>query len=388
MHTHTHARTHTCTHTHTLTHAHTYTHLLGASVQLLTSPDNVLIRIYFQDEHTKQAFHAYPELICMDATYELLELRFPVYIMLVEDGNGQGEIVAVFLLQEETEDSIKSMIGIFKEHNPHWQATHVLMADKDMTEREVMAAEFPCANLLICLFHTFRSFRREVSVDKMGITSGQRAMCLEILQQLAYATTEEGYNDLYIRFCDSAPPSVVSYFNAQWHPIHNQWVMGMKYKTGNFLNGTNNRLEALNQKLKLFITRYSFLEEFIEKFFLILRVMRSERDHKAALVAQKVPVAFHSEYSHPDSLKYMNYLTPYAYHYIAKQLELKDKVRLQQKEGDMYEIRSSEGRTVVVTKSNCECASWLSMKLPCRHKLATRSLLGMALFDESLCSQC
>ena len=167
MHTHTHARTHTCTHTHTLTHAHMHTHLLGASVQLLTSPDNVLIRIYFQDEHTKQVFHAYSELICMDATYELLELRFPVYIMLVEDGNSQCEIVAVFLLQEETEDSIKSMIGIFKEHNPHWQATHVLMADKDMTEREVMAAEFPCANLLICLFHTFWLFRREVSVDKM-----------------------------------------------------------------------------------------------------------------------------------------------------------------------------------------------------------------------------
>ena len=75
--------------------------------------------IYFQDEHMKQVFHAYPELICMYTTYKLLELRFPVYIMLVEDGNGQSKIVAVFLLQEETEDFIKSMIGIFKEHNPH-----------------------------------------------------------------------------------------------------------------------------------------------------------------------------------------------------------------------------------------------------------------------------
>lgn len=81
--------------------------------------------------------------------------------------------------------------------------------------------------------------------------------------------------------------------------------MGMKYKTGNFLNGTNNRLEALNQKLKSVITKYSSLEEFIEKFFLILRVMRSESDtiKLHLLHAQKVPVAFHSEYSHPDSLK-------------------------------------------------------------------------------------
>ena len=73
------------------------------------------------------------------------------------------------MLLEETEHTVKSMINIFKKYNPQWQATHVLMADKDMAEREVMAADFPSAKLLICLFHTFRSFRHEVAVDKMGI---------------------------------------------------------------------------------------------------------------------------------------------------------------------------------------------------------------------------
>ena len=61
----------------------------------------------------------------------------------------------------------------------------------------------------------------------------------------------------------------------------------MKYKTGNFLNGTNNKLECINQKLKSVIARYSSLEEFIDKFFLILRVLRSERDHKTAIVAER-----------------------------------------------------------------------------------------------------
>ena len=45
--------------------------------------------------------------------------------------------------------------------------------------------------------------------------------------------------------------------------------MGMKYSTGNFLNNTNNQLECINQKLKSVVSRYSSLEEFIEKFFLI-----------------------------------------------------------------------------------------------------------------------
>ena len=68
-------------------------------------------------------------------------------------------------------------------------------------------------------------------------------MCLEMLQQMAYATSEEGYSAIYSQFCSSAPSVVVDYVNANWHPIHKQWVMGMSYSTGNFLNGTNNRLE-------------------------------------------------------------------------------------------------------------------------------------------------
>ena len=79
--------------------------LLGATVEIVKSESDNLLGIYFQDEEMKQIFKAYPELVCIDSTYKLLELRFPVYIMLIEDGNGQSELVAVFLLLEETEVS-------------------------------------------------------------------------------------------------------------------------------------------------------------------------------------------------------------------------------------------------------------------------------------------
>lgn len=66
---------------------------------------------------------------------------------------------------------ITKIMDLFKKHNPRWTSIRVLMSDKDMTERETLAASFPESELLICLFHTFRSFRREVTVAKMGITS-------------------------------------------------------------------------------------------------------------------------------------------------------------------------------------------------------------------------
>ena len=296
-------------------------------MEVLVNDNNVLCGIYFQDENMKRIFAAYPELVCMDATYKLVNLQFPFYVLLVEDGNGQSEVAAAFLLLEETEVSILSVIEIFKRHNPSWELVRVLMTDKDLTERDVLAKSFPSAPLLICLYHTFRSFHREIAMDNMGITSGQRNCCVDMLQNMAYATSEEKYLELYTAFETTAPPPVLDYFNQQWHPIRHQWVMGMKYSTGNFLNGTNNRLESLNAKLKSVIARYSTLEEFVDNSFFLLRVLRSERDHKASTVIQKVPVTFHST-TDPVSLSYMQYLTSYAYNFLSKQMALKDKIKL------------------------------------------------------------
>ena len=62
----------------------------------------------------RDIFFAYPELVCVDAIYKLLELRFPVYVMLVEDGNGQSEIAATFMLLEENEVSIACMVDFLR----------------------------------------------------------------------------------------------------------------------------------------------------------------------------------------------------------------------------------------------------------------------------------
>ena len=57
-------------------------------VYVIVGNDNVLQGIYFQDHEMRQCFSSYPELVCVYATYKLIELRFPLYIMLVEDRNG------------------------------------------------------------------------------------------------------------------------------------------------------------------------------------------------------------------------------------------------------------------------------------------------------------
>ena len=121
-------------------------------MDVLLNEEKVFYGLFFQDTQMKQVFAAYPELLCMDATYKLLELRFPLYIILVEDGNGCSEVAAAFLLLEETEESLQKVMDIFKKRNRCWSSVRVIMTDKDINERDVLARSFPNSDLQIITF--------------------------------------------------------------------------------------------------------------------------------------------------------------------------------------------------------------------------------------------
>lgn len=77
----------------------------------------------------------------------------PLYLKMCIDGNGQGEIVLMYLTTTETEEAITKMVRAFKNINPQWEHTEVVISDKDFTERAVFQKEFPNAAL-----HNFACF--------------------------------------------------------------------------------------------------------------------------------------------------------------------------------------------------------------------------------------
>ena len=58
---------------------------------------------FFQNCIMKTAFSSYPELIMVDATYKLNEFSMPLYLLIV-DGNGQSEIIGMYLTSTETQE--------------------------------------------------------------------------------------------------------------------------------------------------------------------------------------------------------------------------------------------------------------------------------------------
>ena len=148
--------------------------------------------------------------IFLDATFKLLELRLPVYLFTVET-----EVVTVGILVTETEDNVKWVLQSLQEKNPE----RVFIVDKDFNERAIIKELFPTATVLICLFHSLRSFKREISDKALGLAEGAQVLLKELFQSMCYARSEDEYTKHYERFMNAAPLHVQKYFNKNWHKL-------------------------------------------------------------------------------------------------------------------------------------------------------------------------
>ncbi|CAI6377426.1 unnamed protein product [Macrosiphum euphorbiae] len=148
----------------------------------------------------KEEFKAFPEMVCADATYKLVDMRIPLYVLLIEDGNGQSEIAALGLLVNEQRDTLQWFFNKFKECNPACSNTRVFITDKDMKERSVIKSLFPTSRLVICLFHTLRTFNREITCEKLGITPDERDNSKKLIEQLCYCKNEKEYQEIHTIF--------------------------------------------------------------------------------------------------------------------------------------------------------------------------------------------
>ncbi|XP_043271633.1 uncharacterized protein [Venturia canescens] len=345
---------------------------------------NTFKGLFFVTPNMKRSMEAFPEFVGIDGTFKLLNIRAPIYLMVVEDSEGSTEIVGVCILMSEDADSIRWMIQSFKKAHPSWSKIKCVMADKDLLERKIIKEEIPFANVLICVFHALRTFHREITCDKLGITSGQRDTAKEIIQKMVYARSEEQYQQLYQEL-NKLPNSIVDYFNSNWHEIRHEWSMSNNFMQSNFLNITNNRLESLNAKVKSVVKRYTTLEDFVRSFFILVMCLNDERDHKAAYTYQKIAVqAFDAE--SPEYF-FSHLLTKYAFRFVEKELHPENRTDFTMVEGNDGFLTRIDGTTIHTNSELCDCLFFVSMKLPCRHIFEARKNLGLSLCVVELCDE-
>ena len=249
-----------------------------SKVDIMVDEEENFKGLLYQDTYMRNMYMKFPQVILVDATYKLLDLRMPFYLLLVVDVNGLSKIIRLFFVEEESKEVISSIVNEFKGKNEAWSKAVVMMSDKDFAERGSFSSCFPDAKLLICLYHALRSFRREVTCEKMFISSAERNHVLEITQPTAYANREETYKVNLKLLQNTKFYTVVDNFMENWDSIKEQWVMFYKDQSFNLGETTNNRIESTFRHVKNVCTKYASLMQFFNEFFSVLKTFRNQRN--------------------------------------------------------------------------------------------------------------
>ena len=101
-----------------------------------------------------------------------------------------------------------------------------------------------------------RSFKREVTTKKMGITIAERNRSLEIITAITYSSSPEEYETNVKLLEGTKITSVLNYFKANWDPIKVKWVKCFKDSYFCLGETTNNRIESTFGKIKNICTKF------------------------------------------------------------------------------------------------------------------------------------
>ena len=90
--------------------------------------------LFYQSGHMKQSFQKFPEILLVDATYDVNGVGMPLYCLMIEDGFGHSRFVQYAATTEEDVEHISKIFQTFKDENPAWTSVRVVVVDKDFTE--------------------------------------------------------------------------------------------------------------------------------------------------------------------------------------------------------------------------------------------------------------
>ena len=232
--------------------------------------------------------------------------------------------------------------------------------------------------LLISVYHTLCTFQREVTCEKMGITSSQCEQCLSVLQDLAYSANEDAYNRNMERLLALECEKVNEYVKESWEPIRHEWVEGLKAEHLTFGESTNNPLESIDAKIKSVCLQQACLLRFFVDFRSSISSMRIERRQRALVDFSKKPTTPVPA----EMVPYLGFLTPFAFDFVMTQYDKSLHAEFTARSEDNFIFKSYDD-TVSTTPENCGCIAFCTKRLPCQHMLYVRRWLGLS-FDETV----
>ena len=342
------------------------------------SEDNKFEALYMQTAEQRKIFAKYGEVLQLDAAYKTNNMRYPLFTLLVEDGDGLGQPVAFAIMAREDQSHVEGFLKYFGEAND-MSRTHCVVVDKDMAEINAVKKcwNFP---VLICYFHVLRAIDRHLASTNMSAEEKELS-CL-YAKQLLNAQTNEQF-DAAVQLIKDELPCFYSYIEVNWLPYKDSISSVGRKSLRHLSNRTNNRIESFHDTLKKLIPSSRVdLDILIKHLISMLNVRSVEAAHRHFDATMKTTLVSNNT---PAVHQYYQLCTRYCASLICNEIDKaqtkKYVVTISVDTGNQT-VTNETTRAVYHVDSNfqCSCNHTCTMGFPCRHVFAVWLFNGSQLY--------
>ena len=350
----------------------------------------VMRALFWQTGVMKNFFSKYPEHLLVDCTYKLNNYRYPLLVMLVVDANFSSQIVGIGIIQSENRETFHQIFEQFKETNTDWKKIQTVMVDKSQAEIGAIEESFPECRVGICLFHTLQAMGRKIESVK-ELKKEERDKAKKYFSDLANARSQKQFE--YILNAIRSEPvfvdnGLVDYLDTNWISKSHLWIQ-YQHETGlNFLDTTNNRIEATFRHLEEHIN----IDSPLDVLYLGLKTfLNSKYSHDAGVMHNATTRILNDHLVGDKALlkareEIYRDLPPRTFSKVFQQVldGISTNTVVESHGANSFTVRASGHRPASATDWSCHCSFHIQTGLPCLHIFAVRHELCEDLYHEDL----
>ena len=351
-------------------------------------PNSRLLFVH-QTKNQKSLLKKYGNHICLlDATYKTTRYAVPLFFVVVKT-NIDYQVVASFVVQDETTESITEALSMLADWNPSWNPM-VFMVDKSDQEINAIGNVFERARVLLCDFHREQSWGRWLRKGENGLDKHKdRILCF--LRDIKKSRTDEVCKLNIDKLMSTDFWTMCKHFRSWFQPwieIKDKWVDAYRHDLMEIVVNTNNGIETKNRDFKRnFLCKYKdtslsgMIKVLVEQFCPVHYNRYYTNNFMQSDLYRSYNLKFVRPYMQNKPLRVINHMSKRlgrAIVEIAKE-NIIEALPSKEDEKEYYVM----GRTGVYIVSlgnvlrypSCTCDDWFHYKLPCKHMLAIIELV-------------
>ena len=109
---------------------------------VIVNDNNTLEVYYYQSGLMKCLFKTFPEIMLINATYNVNRIGMPLYCFMIKDNFGCRRVVNYAVTTEEDTSHLRQIVQSFKSENLDWDVVHVIVVDKDSPNEKCLRRNF------------------------------------------------------------------------------------------------------------------------------------------------------------------------------------------------------------------------------------------------------